>query len=401
MSLRKTGLAGRYSASAAKGLEDARAPLALQDRRFRDCDSKLWEQMRQHFNPRARRIIDLHPLLPNDTVFHDAPVPLGIHRKQWLNDAMSKVTGSAVVFCDPDNGVNFDGQRNSRRHISLEEVSALYRSGHSVIVYHTPNRLTPHVEQLRSGLDHFRQEIAGLEASWAAHFRRGSSRVFFVLAQKEHAACIGKTISQMQFSAWTQHGHFEFHDATSANNRPKVDLVNIVSKTADYQATGESKSPVRPPANPSDQMRAVRAGNGGVETASENGAWVRVVLNDNGGLNTAANRWLQDVDVPCGLSTGDGVTFRVEAAFSGNSHMYRISPSALSLARRFGFAGDHLSKSTLIAFEAAMLPARSVEAGMAGSGGPNVYRELAHAPRHSLETKLRSANASFPNHNRS
>jgi hypothetical protein len=47
----------------------------LQDRSFRDCDPQLWEQMRQHFNPGARRIIDLHPLLPNDTVFHDAPVP--------------------------------------------------------------------------------------------------------------------------------------------------------------------------------------------------------------------------------------------------------------------------------------------------------------------------------------
>lgn len=323
----------------------------LQDHTFRVCDPELWKEMRQRFNPNARRIIDLHPLLPNDTVFHDAPVPSGVHRKQWLSDAMGKVRGSAVVFCDPDNGVIFDGQCDSRRHISSEEVCDLYRAGHSIIVYHTPNRSAPHDTQLESGLEHFQRQIAGLRAAWAAHFRRGSSRVFFVLAQEEHAACIGKTISQMQVSAWTQQGHFEFHGATNIKNRATVDLVRIVRKTADRASFEPRSLPA------SKQVQSVRAGNIGVETAGENRALVRVVLNDNGGLNTAANPWLHGIDVPCRLSAGDGLTFRIEAAFSGHSEMYRISPSALRLARRFGFAGNHLSKSTPIAFDAARAPA--------------------------------------------
>ena len=327
----------------------------LQDRTFRVCDPELWKGMNRRFNPGARRIVDLHPLLPSDTVFHDVPVPSATHRKLWLSDAMSTVKGRSVVFCDPDNGVSFDGRCSSRRHISSEEVRGLYQAGHSVIVYHTPNRSASHSAQLESGLDHFRQEIAHLGASWAAHFRRGSSRVFFVLAQEDHAASIGEAIGRMESSAWIQHGHFEIHGATGTKNPVKVEVETIASKSAEYRTSFESKRNVG--LSPNEQVQVVRAGSTGAATARENIALVRVVLNDNGGLNTAANPWLQDIEVPCRLSAGDALTFRVVAAFSRRSDMYHVSPSALSLARRLGFAGDHLSRRTLIAFDAARAPA--------------------------------------------
>lgn len=155
----------------------------------------------------------------------------------------------------------------------------------------------------------------------------------------------------MESSPWIQHGHFEIHGVTGAKNRVNVEIEKIVSKGTDYRGFESKGLP------PNEQVQVVRAGNTGAATAMENRALVRVVLNDNGGLNIAANPWLQDIDVPCRLSAGDGLTFKVVAAFSGRSDMYRVSPSALSLARRLGFAGDHLSKSTLIAFDAARAPA--------------------------------------------
>ena len=352
----------------------------LKDPTFRVCDPGLWEEMGQRFNPKARSIIDLHPMLPNDTIFHDAPVPSGGHRKHWMSDAMGSVRGSDLVFCDPDNGVIFDGRCDSRRHISSNEVRDLYRAGHSIIVYHTPNRSAPHATQLESGLDHFRRHIEGLSAAWAAHFRRGSSRVFFVLAQEDHADRIGKAISQMESSAWTKYGHFEFH-SIGTTGRMNVGPEKSVSKMAEDQrisaqpATTATSQASNLQTSSLRQIEAVCAEKTGADTARTGEGLVRVVLNDNGGLNTASNPWLEDVDVPCRLSAGNRLTFGIEAAFSGRRDMYRISPSALSLARRFAFAGDHLSKSASIVFEARILAVPSVGEQIVGSGARTFDRE--------------------------
>jgi hypothetical protein len=78
---------------------------------------------------------------------------------------------------------------------------------------------------------------------------------------------------------------------------------------------------------------------------------VLVVLNDNGGLNVAANQWLEEFSVPCRLEAGE-LSFTVEAAFQSRSDMFRITPSAKTLAKRLHFDGEHLSKAAPVTFEA-------------------------------------------------
>ena len=150
----------------------------LQNPAFRACDHDLWEEMRRRFNPGARTIAALHPLLPAGTLFHDTPVPARARRSRWLDEAVSSVPASAVVFCDPDNGLTFDEPCRSRRHISVDEIRSLYSCGQSLVVDHTPDRSAPHSEQIVSFLERLRQTIPDLGSSWAARFRRGSSRVF-------------------------------------------------------------------------------------------------------------------------------------------------------------------------------------------------------------------------------
>jgi len=87
------------------------------------------------------------------------------------------------------------------------------------------------------------------------------------------------------------------------------------------------------------------------DSAHERQDSVLVVLNDNGGLNVAANPWLEEVNIPCRLEAGD-MSFTVEAAFQRRTDMFRITPSAISLAKRLRFTGAHLSKATLVSFEA-------------------------------------------------
>ena len=118
------------------------------------------------------------------TLFHDTPVSARARRSRWLDEAVSSVQASAVVFCDPDNGLTFDEPRRSLRHIGVDEIRSLYSRGQSLVVYHTPDRSAPHAEQIASSLERLRQAIPDLGSSWAARFRRGSSRVFFVLAQR-------------------------------------------------------------------------------------------------------------------------------------------------------------------------------------------------------------------------
>ena len=162
----------------------------LQNPAFRACDPDLWEEMRRRFNPGARTIADLHPLLPAGTLFHDTPVPACARRSRWLDEAVSSVQASAVVFCDVDNGLMFDEPCRSLRHIGVDEIRSLYSRGQSLVVYHTPDRSALHAEQIASFLERLCQAIPDLGSSWAARFRRGSSRVLFVLAQRAHGAAI-------------------------------------------------------------------------------------------------------------------------------------------------------------------------------------------------------------------
>ena len=45
--------------------------------------------------------------------------------------------------------------------------------------------------------------------SWAARFRCGSSRVFFVLPQPTHARALDEAMVQMRSTAWIEHRRFE------------------------------------------------------------------------------------------------------------------------------------------------------------------------------------------------
>ena len=308
----------------------------LQNPAFRACDPDLWEEMRRRFNPGARTIAALHPLLPAGTLFHDTPVPARAQRSRWLDEAESSVQASGVVFCDPDNGLTFDEPCRSLRHIGVNEIRSLYRRGQSLVVYHTPDRSAPHAEQIASFRERLRQAIPDLGSSWAARFRRGSSRVFFVLAQRAHLAAIDGAMVQMRSTAWVYGGHFEVVPGAAEGRSPRsTPRYDRTTKLATQQASINAGLPPKPLGvrgvghrlDSSPVPSASRP-----ETSTRQGHMVRVVLNDNGGLNVAANPWLTEIECPCHL-TSQYLTLCVEAPFRGRTDMYRISPSALTLAK--------------------------------------------------------------------
>ena len=181
----------------------------LQNPAYRACDPELWEEMRRRFNPAARAIEALEPLLPPNTRFFGAPVPSLPQRPAWLKEALANMQDSALVFCDPDNGLAIKEPCRSLRHVAVSELRLLYGRGHSLVVYHTPNRSKPHDAQIEDTLERLPEAIPGLGPSWAARFRCGSSRVFFVLPQPTHARALDEAMVQMRSTAWIEHRRFE------------------------------------------------------------------------------------------------------------------------------------------------------------------------------------------------
>jgi hypothetical protein len=189
----------------------------LKQRRYRTCDPELWDEMTRRFDPANRRISALCPLFPADTLFHETPVP-NDRREAWFENAKAIAGQAEVVFCDPDMGVIFDGACRSAAHIGLAEISSLFAAGHSLVVYHHLNRSDKHDAQIESAVNRFQREMSGLAAARGAWFRRGSSRVFFILAQEKHAEGLMKALEEIESTAWCRDGHFVIVPSAMAGN---------------------------------------------------------------------------------------------------------------------------------------------------------------------------------------
>ncbi len=189
---------------------DAKHVSYLSDKRFRACDPGLWDEMGRLFRlGRQRSIAALQPLFPAGTVFHEELVARGAVRGRWFEHSMERVKSCAIVFCDPDNGIVFDETCVSQRHIGLHEIRRLFNAGHSLVIYHHLNRSASHPIQIEQGLDRLFAALPTLTTAWFARYRRGSSRVFFILAQPGMTTEVNDAMERLRSSAWTRRGDFE------------------------------------------------------------------------------------------------------------------------------------------------------------------------------------------------
>lgn len=192
--------------------QDGKHVSYLQDRKFRNCDPDLWDAMADCIKDGTRSIAALESLFPDGTSFVSDVVPSESNRRLlWFEKALLTVEGVDVVFCDPDNGVAFAETTRSQRHISLSEIQRLYEAGHSVILYHHPDRSCSHLDQIASRVQQFSDSVTQGKPVWAAHFRRGTSRVYFVLPQPRHLGAMQAAMRQLDKSAWSHQRHFDVY----------------------------------------------------------------------------------------------------------------------------------------------------------------------------------------------
>lgn len=184
---------------------------------FRECDPGLHDEMEKSFRTGERLISSLEPLLPAGTLFHDAPIPFRTSRANWFAGTRRLVEAADLVFCDPDDGIAMAENARSPRHVALSEIRQLYEGGHSLVIYHHLDRTAKAPVQIQRAFAAQRAAIPAVGDLWAAQFRRGSGRVFFVIVRPDRVDQFRKARASFEQSPWCRRGHFECVDERREN----------------------------------------------------------------------------------------------------------------------------------------------------------------------------------------
>ena len=196
-----------------------------QKREYRCCDPPLYDKLREIVKRDDRRIkaVEETDLLGPDTVFYGHQIPNPGERarggdrvrdrRRWTEGALQKTENCDVVFLDPDNGLEPKSVSIARKmapkYTYLEEVSKWVERRQSVVIYHHLSRGGTHAEQIARWLKRLGQRFEPADI-FALHFRRGTSRAFFVLATAEHASVLRKRAQALVASPWSE--HFDLHE---------------------------------------------------------------------------------------------------------------------------------------------------------------------------------------------
>lgn len=164
--------------------------------------------------------LEAHTPWPRRMQLFAEPVPRSHpDRTAWFARARAAVRGCALVFCDPDNGIARPGSRAealpSPKHALYAELDALLAAGHSVVAYQHCDRSAPHAEQALRMRDQCAARWPHLAAVTALRYRRGSARLYLVLAQPRHADWLQRGIATLREGPWHRDGHFAIDHETA------------------------------------------------------------------------------------------------------------------------------------------------------------------------------------------
>ena len=191
---------------------------------YRSLDSDLYDSMKRlvYTDNRSVAAVRRERLFPEKTVYfepslRDASVKASravrmYYRENWLGECLALTRKSDLVFFDPDNGLapssKSKGDPNAGKYIFLDEVLHFTSRGQSLVLYHHINR-TASAETQANTLAKVLQEASGFQA-FPLLYRRGSCRIFCVLAAPRHARSFKNAIDEM-LDRWR--GYFELSAA--------------------------------------------------------------------------------------------------------------------------------------------------------------------------------------------
>lgn len=187
---------------------------------------RLLKFMRTEENPKVQKAALKYiqnPEILGEAIFFDELLRADTNRADWWGRARNKLKGKCdLLFLDPDNGLRIQygnegatllGRDGSgQKHISKEEIREVLNDewgASGIVIYH-------HLGRHGGSHDKQIQQIAKALADMAPkrttvralRYRRGSSRVFFILIRKQKEMLLSR-INSLGDSPWIENNHFQ------------------------------------------------------------------------------------------------------------------------------------------------------------------------------------------------
>lgn len=200
------------------------APTPANLARFRVCDPNLYDALGDIVD-RGERSVDrirCAAVLPSGTQYFEEELTFSgtphigssarltrlDRRARWLDRALQATQDANVVFLDPDNGIESRTQRHAGKgpkYVYFDEIQPFLDRGQSVVVYHHTDRTMPVPAQGLYRQAQLRDQLRGHAGISALLYRRGSARLFFVVAASAHAELLEDRVGSFVRGSWAQH----------------------------------------------------------------------------------------------------------------------------------------------------------------------------------------------------
>jgi hypothetical protein len=188
-----------------------------------ECDPELFAGLNRIVAVgRSVSAVEKSGLLFADTQFHSAPLTHGVaerregrtrKREAWLNDALRVASRADLVFLDPDNGIECDSvdmhSRVGVKYAYYDDIRRMCGPTTSLVIYHHLSRQGTAADQISRRSRKLADLVPEGHRVIPLRFRRGSSRVFFLVVAPRHRAHFQGRLDALLSSAWA--AHFERH----------------------------------------------------------------------------------------------------------------------------------------------------------------------------------------------
>src|SRR4051794_13144870 len=139
--LRAVGSASRlgvawYYLPGHDGRADGQHREFLGQQAWRELDPAVFDALAA-LNTRSVQEIERAPFWAESTKFHRDPVARSAARTLWFNELVATLSGSKLIFVDPDNGLS---QSSSPKHVSAHELAILHQKFGAVALIQFPRR---------------------------------------------------------------------------------------------------------------------------------------------------------------------------------------------------------------------------------------------------------------------
>lgn len=164
----------------------------LRDMDIESTDRNLFGRLRSIVLDSRRSVgaveSDLDAYWGGQTIYVRDELPiLENHREEWMGNVIMKTRQCEVLFLDPDNGLAEKAGRD-RKHVTHEELKELWGDGaRTLVLYHHPSRNGSHDKQIENLMEVILPSLCHQSQIFALRFRRGTSRVYFVIVPKIEA----------------------------------------------------------------------------------------------------------------------------------------------------------------------------------------------------------------------